>query len=138
MYKETLHEAVDPQQGTCSSQTSHAGWLPMRDEDGVRKIDPNGLLFMSEDVVVDLKNPASPEPWKRGDVGEAEGLKKKDVWKKRKVLSDIIEHRMLCFSPEEQDQWRCIKQFHQRYQISDEVPNLPLSLKAGVCYLHKQ
>lgn len=95
--------------------------------------DPKGVLFMSPNLVIDLSTPAAPEAWKHGDVGDAEGLQKRDVWRKRKVMKDILEHRMLEFSHEQQDQWRALNEFHNHYKCSDEVPDLPLTLRAGAC-----
>ena len=67
------------------------------------------------------------------DLGDAEGLKKKDVWFKRKVMSDILDHRMAAFTANQQDQWRALKAFHDQYETSDAVPSMPITLRAGVC-----
>lgn len=47
------------------------------------------------------------------------------------VLKDILEYRMLNFTPEQQDQWRAMKEFHDKFTTSDSVPNLPISIRAG-------
>lgn len=124
-YKETLH---DPE------VKRDVQWHPLIFDASVgqRVTDPKGLLFMAEDLVVDLEEAAPIEHWKHGDVGAAEGLTKRDVWKERKVMSDILDHTMLSFSQDVQDQWRALSSFHKRFRCSDEVPNLPLTLRAGV------
>lgn len=115
-----------------SEGATESEWLPLIEtSDGKRVTDPKGLLFMSKGLVVDLSQPANSEPWRHGNVSDAEGLQKKDVWKKDKVLNDILRHRMVSFSTEERDQWRAINEFHHRFLRSDEVPNLPLTLRAG-------
>lgn len=121
--KESLHD----------TESDAEPWHPLkRDDDGALVTDPKGLMFMSEGIKVDLSKPVQPEKWKHGDIRDAEGLTRKDVWKKTKVMSDIIDHLMLPFSPEQQDQWRAIKYFHERYTRSNEVPNLPLVLRPGM------
>lgn len=123
-YKEAIHDADDPKQDL--------EWLPrVINSEGKRVTDPKGLLFMAENFVADLSMPAPPETWKHGDFSDAEGLKKKDIWKKKKVLSDILLHRMIPFTEEQKDQWRAMNEFHTKYQLSDEVPCLPLALRAG-------
>lgn len=54
-------------------------------EDGRLITDPKGVLFMRANAAIDLKNEAAVEPWKHGDVQDAEGLDSSDVWKKNKV-----------------------------------------------------
>lgn len=120
-YKEAVH---DPD--------GDVPWLPVKyNEKGEKVTDPNGVFFMSHGLVIDLSKPPPIETWKHGDFSDAEGLQKKDVWKKGRVMNDILQHRMLAFPPEQQDQWRAINEFHTRYVRSDEVPNLPLTLRAG-------
>lgn len=127
-YKETLS---DPENKDASVQKM---WHPLMSGGAGELItDPKGVLFMAPNLVVDVSQPASPEPWKHGDIGDAEGLEKKNVWRKKKVMSDILEHRMLSFTHEQQDQWRTLNEFHERFQCSDQVPNLPFSLHAGGC-----
>lgn len=94
--------------------------------------DPKGLLYMANDLVIDVSKVEAPiEVWKHGDLADAEGLTKKDVWKKKRVMTDILEHRMTSFSHEQQDQWRALNEFHNSFQCSDDVPPLPLTLRAG-------
>lgn len=123
-YKEAIHDEDNP-------LTSE--WLPKTQTSGGDRVtDPKGLLFMCKGFAPDLSQPALPERWKHGDVGDAEGLLKKDVWQKRKVMLDILKHRMTKFTPEQKDQWRALNDFHEQYHVSDQVPNLPISLRAGV------
>lgn len=123
-YKERLHDPDGDDQANL--------WHPIkRDAKGEKVTDPKGLLFMSEGLEIDLSRAATPEKWKHGDLSEAEGLNKHDVWKKSRVLGDIINHTMLPFPPEQQDQWRAMHQFHQLYNVSDKVPDLPISIRAG-------
>lgn len=123
-YKEAIHDAED-----VTDQ-----WLPkLETSEGKLESDPKGLLFMSQDFVADLSKPAKIETWKHGDTTDAEGLTKKDVWRKSKVLTDILQHRMTDFSPTQKDQWRALNHFHERFKLSDEVPHLPLHLRAGKC-----
>lgn len=124
-YKAAIHDAdADPHNND---------WLPkVENSDGKRVTDPKGIMFMSKDVKIDLSKAAEPERWLYGDLRDAEGLSKKDVWRKSKVMSDILMHRMGAFTPEQQDQWRAINKFHELYRVSDEVPQLPLKLRAGM------
>lgn len=127
-YKAELH---DPELESTSATDDP--WHPIKIDQGKRVTDPKGLMFMSEGVKIDLTVPPAPEKWLHGDLKDAEGLQKKDVWRKSKVMSDIVNHTMLSFSKEKQDQWRALNEFHLRYKHSDEVPNLsPFSIKAGV------
>lgn len=121
-YKKSIH---DP------DQLEDSEWGP-KIYDGIKRItDPKGLLFMSEGFVADLSKPAASESWHYADIGDAEGLSKAHVWKKKKVMSDILHHRMCEFSEEQQDQWRAMNEFHERFDVSDKVPALPLTLRAG-------
>lgn len=86
---------------------------------------------MCPNISIDLSKSAPPEPWLYGNIGDAEGLQKKQVWSKSRVMSDILNHRMLSFSDDQQDQWRAVNEFHERFKCSDEVHNLPLTLRAG-------
>lgn len=123
-YKAAIHDAdADPHNDE---------WLPKTEtSEGKRVTDPKGIMFMTKDLKVDLSLAAQPEHWLHGDLRDAEGLSKKDVWRKSKVMSDILIHRMSAFTPEQQDQWRALNKFHELYKVSDEVPDLPLTLRAG-------
>lgn len=128
-YRERLHD--DAEHDTSSTTEM---WHPlMEDEGGQRVSDPKGVLFMQRGIEVDLSQPPEAEVWKHGDVCDAEGLQKRDVWKKSRVMKDILRHRMLSFTEEQQDQWRALNEFHERFKCSDEVPNLPIQLRAGAC-----
>lgn len=58
-------------------------------KDGVQTTDEKGALIMREGAKVDLSTPAKIEVWRHGDIGDAEGLSKKDVWKKKKVFAHV-------------------------------------------------
>lgn len=61
-------------------------WKPYKEnEKGERITDPQGVLMMKANTVIDLNNPPEVEVWRHGDIGEAEGLLENDVWKKDKV-----------------------------------------------------
>lgn len=113
-------------------EAPHKRWHPLTpDGSGGLMTDPKGVIFMEPGVVMDLSVPAKVETWKHGDIGDAEGLQKKDVWRKRRVMRDILDHRMVSFTKEQKDQWRALNEFHERYTCSDQVPNSPLTLRAG-------
>lgn len=131
-YQETLHDS------DANDDKTSQMWHPVvPDEKGGHKTDPKGLLFMVPHLQIDLSQPAPIEEWKHGDTADAEGLTKKDVWKKKKVMSDILNHRMLSFTDDQQDQWRALNEFHNRFKCSDEVPVLPLTLRAGTTHERK-
>lgn len=111
-------------------------WHPLiPDGRGGHKTDPKGLIFMAPNLEIDLSEPAPIEKWQHGDIGDAEGLAKNQVWKKRRVMKDILEHRMQPFTKEQKDQWRALKEFHDTFTCSDGVPSLPLTLRAGIVTL---
>lgn len=125
-YKKALHDPDD--------DTKTEPWHPVKyDEKGTMVTDEKGLFFMAAELQVNISEPAHAETWKHGDLGDAEGLVKRDVWKKKKVMEDILKHRMKDFTPEQKDQWRALGEFHDGYQCSDDVPTLPLTLRAGAC-----
>lgn len=125
-YKEALH---DPESTDSTAQL----WHPViSDGKGGRVTDPKGLFFINKDVVIDVSHQqASVEVWKHGDIGDAEGLQKKETWSKKRVMHDILTHRMPSFTQEQQDQWRALSDFHESFRCSDMVPQLPLNLRAG-------
>lgn len=127
-YKESLH---DPDDNDPTTRLWHPVALDANGEGMITK--PQGLLFMSPGINIDVSMPAMAESWKHGDLDDAEGLSKKDVWQKKRVMSDILNHLMATFTQEQQDQWRALNEFHERFKHSDEVQELPLVLRAGVC-----
>eukprot|EP00965_Chrysotila_dentata_P091625 3025459-Pleurochrysis_carterae.AAC.1 len=48
----------------------------------------------------------------------------------QKAFNDITNHTALEFPTAQQDQWKALKNFHDRYETSDSVPNLPITLSA--------
>lgn len=126
-YKETL---LDPPAG-------EPAMLPViYNEEGKKVMDPKGFLFIRENVQIDLQQPAPKEKWRLGDAHDAEGLQRRDYWHKSKVMSDILNHRMQDFTAEQKDQWRALNWFHNTYQTSDALPDMPLSLRAGKQHMH--
>lgn len=101
------------------------------DSDGRMVTAAQGFRFMVPYPQVDMSTPAEMQSWKHGDVGDAEGLGKKEVWQKTKVLTDIVEHRMADAPEAQRDQWKAIAHFHNSYKTSGEVLPLPLALRAG-------
>lgn len=104
----------------------------MYDEKGAKVTAPKGYMFMVEDAVADLSCQAPSEQWEHADIGDAEGLTRTQVWHKSKVLSDIIKHRMEGAPPAQCDQWKAMREFHERYTTSDSVPSLPITMRAGL------
>lgn len=123
-YKEAVH---DPEGDTTTEL-----WHPvMHNQKGEKITDPKGIFFMASNLVIDISKPPRPEAWKHGDYSDAEGLQRKDVWKKKRVMSDILDFRITNLPAEKQDQWRALNEFHNRYRRSDEVPTLPLTIRSG-------
>ena len=65
--------------------------------------------------------------WKHG--APTEGIPEKKTWQKERVFRDILEHRMLPFSADQQQQWHALHQFHNLYPTADSVPALPIHLQ---------
>ena len=98
----------------------------------------SGYRFMLE--YPKLSSGCAFEPWKpaeKEDVVEANkednAKKSHKPWGKKKVFSDILNHRMEGFTPSQRDQWRAIESFHSTYLTSDVVPALPLTLRWTAC-----
>ena len=72
--------------------------------------------------------PYTVEPWRYAEASDAEGLEKKDIWHRKKVMGDIRNHTAASFPPAQQDQWAALDAFHTQYATSDVVPCVPFSM----------
>jgi len=131
-YKESL---------TTVAGSNRAEWKPFEHVDGQYRTKPEGLIFM-QDAAAYSSNPnlkvtpnasfpkLSRDPgvdkWKLGK--PVEGVPAKKTWKQEKVFSDILEHRMVSFPEQQQQQWHAMKYFHDTFPTADTLPPLPITL----------
>eukprot|EP00965_Chrysotila_dentata_P078201 2578222-Pleurochrysis_carterae.AAC.1 len=131
--------------------------LPQHIVDGVAVPKKEGLLFMLPDKFPQVAVKPLVETWKPAESNSAEGpdlvgqdhlaagdsteqrtisaaaaTKKSDkAWKQQKVFHDITSAKSMCaFSSNQRDQWRALAAFHADTTCSDQVPDLPMTLRA--------
>ena len=131
----TYKEAIT----TVASDERPYEFKPVELIDGRYQLKRQGLIFMQDARVTprcsspDARFPllsANPgvDAWKLGKA--VEGVPEKATWQQERVFRDILEHRMLSFSADLQEQWRTLKSFHDVYATADSVPSLPLRLQS--------
>jgi hypothetical protein len=111
-------------------------------DDGSMSMKPEGLMMMTHFPPLDsiprketwvpaerLPSDEVPEPEAAEPRARAKSTGPKP-WKMKKVLSDILNHRAKKFTPDQCAQWCAIKEYHEAYQTSDAVPDLPIALQA--------
>lgn len=133
-YKETLT--------TVATAERPYEFMPVeRCADGSYRTKSDGLIFMQDATISDpsecksstarfpkLATDPGVDAWKHGQ--PVEGMPEKKTWQQTKVFGDILNHRMLDQTPEQQAQWRALHQFHLNYPTADSVPPLPQTLTA--------
>ena len=131
----TYKEAVT----TSESEERPYEFKPVDLVDGQYRPKPQGLIFMQDArYTPNCSHPDARFPtladnpgvdaWKLGK--PTEGVPEKSTWQQERVFRDILEHRMLNFSADQQQQWHALHRFHQLYETADSVPSLPITLQS--------